>query len=46
MVREYFDEDDEAKRGLNPNRVRARMCALAGVVKTIGDLIDCYFDDQ
>ena len=45
MVREYFDEDDEAKRGLNPNRVRARMCALAGVVKTIGDLIDCYFGD-
>ena len=28
------------------SRVRARMCAVAGVVKTIGDLIDCYFDNQ
>ena len=47
MVREYFDEDGETDPPeLNPNRVRARMCALAGVVKTIGDLIDCYFDDQ
>ena len=47
MVREYFDEDDEDRRGqLNPNRVRARMCAIAGVVKTIGDMIDCYFDGQ
>lgn len=45
MVREYFDEHDEPAQ-LNPNRVRARMCAVAGVVKTIGDLIDCYFDDQ
>jgi len=45
MVREYFDEDYEPAQ-LNPNRVRARMCAVAGVVKTIGDLIDCYFDTQ
>ena len=45
MVREYFDEDYESEQ-LNPNRVRARMCAVAGVVKTIGDLIDCYFDGQ
>jgi hypothetical protein len=38
LVSEYFDEEGEPLAS-NPNRERARLCALLGVVKTIGEVI-------
>ena len=38
LVCEYFDEEGEPSSS-NPNRERARLCALLGVVKTIGEVI-------
>ena len=38
LVVEYFDEAGEPVES-NPNRQRARLCAVAGVVKTVGDVI-------
>ena len=40
-----FDEELEPLER-NPNRMRARACALAGVVKTASDLIDCWLERQ
>jgi len=45
MIREFFDEELEPLVR-NPNRMRARACALAGVVKTASDLIDCWLERQ
>ena len=38
LVCEYFDEEGEPLAA-NPNRERARLCAVAGVVKTVGEVI-------
>ena len=39
LVNEYLDEEGEPL-ALNPNRERARLCALLGVLKTIGEVIE------
>jgi hypothetical protein len=39
LVCEYFDEEGEPLAA-NPNRERARLCALLGVLKTIGEVIE------
>ena len=39
LIREYFDELDEPEQ-LNSNCARARLCAIVGVTKTLGDVFN------